>query len=161
MAAVLFNVLGSTKVNVSRVSFLAGGGSGKNDQRFPFLLDIFLLDIELWMQSLKSLITVNKPEDKPDKQDVNITKEPEKVPEEEQDEEPWTTLNVDTTQPLNINIRRPAPYPRDDTIPDYLHTWVEEKRSIPPWETMSALKHVMQTITHENETYIVLDELRD
>lgn len=59
-----------------------------------------------------------------------------------------------------LEIHNPAPYPEDPAVPQYVY---EEARKgmIPPWEFQKSLRSVMKTITHNDEQFLVLDDLED
>ena len=62
--------------------------------------------------------------------------------------------------PLHLEIRDPRPYPENPAIPEYVHEEAKMGR-IPPWEFHKSLRSVMKSIIHDNEQYLVLDDLAD
>ncbi len=97
--------------------------------------------------------TKNQQKDQSEKTVEKTNAEPEK------EENPEARAPI--RQPLLLNIRLPARPPNDGGVPEYLPSYVQEVGSIPPWEVFSSMRSVMPTIVHDNELYIVLDELRD
>ncbi len=81
----------------------------------------------------------------------------EKKPDQEE-EEPWATLGVNTQETLELKIRRPTPYPCDPALSDIMYEHAERGR-IPPWEFTHSLRQVMRSINHNGEEFLVLDEL--
>ena len=91
----------------------------------------------------------------------------EKIEEKTNEEQEETEEVEDTVrsginrQPLLMNISVPSRHPNEGAVPDYLPGFVEQFGSIPPWGVFSSMRSVMPTIVHDNELYLVLDELRD